>query len=129
MLLNKNPFSGVVFDGADPYASVAVAPSARNTIVLSERIPVGVKAFIRALGNAVQAGGESSLTFRLKFNGQRVYPYDGSLNQWGDPSQLQNLPARIPVAQGTIVSVECDNSDAANTWTATARVWLEYEQF
>lgn len=85
------------------------------------------KGFIRALGNAVAAGGEGQVTFRLLINGGRVYPYDGSQSQWGVPSLMEDLPQRIPVPAGALVEVQADNADTANDWEATVRVWMEYE--
>lgn len=118
----------------DAYSSASVVASAGNNVVapvkvVSFRVQVGRRAYIRALGNVVAAGGEAFVTFRLLFNGARQHPYDGSQNQWGDPALLQDLPRWLPVPAGALVEVECANSDAANAYTATARVWVEYEDF
>lgn len=117
----------------DIYNSASVAANAGDgattapVTIASKQLKYGRKAFIRSLGNAVQSGGTNVVTFRLLVNGQRLYPYDGSQNQWGDPALMQDLPARIEVPGGAVVAVQCDNSDGANAWVATARVWVEYE--
>jgi len=123
-----------IVDFDDKYLSANIPVNAGNgTIapgtVLSFNTRTGKQAFLTKLGNAVQAGGESSITFRVLVNGARLHPYDGSQNQWGDPSLLQGLPVRIALPQNALIKIECDNSDTANIWTATARVFVEYEDF
>lgn len=98
-------------------------------VIASKRLKMGCKAFLRALGNAVQPGGETYLTFQIRVNGAALYPYDGSNNQWGDPALLQDIPQRVDLGQGALLEVVLFNSHATDTFSATARVWVDYENF
>jgi hypothetical protein len=123
-----------VIDFDDQYASASVSANAGNNVVapatiISFRTKTGKKAFLTKIGNAVQAGGESFITFRLLQNKARIYPYDGSQNQWGDPAWLQPLPYRIELPSNALIEITCDNSDAAIAYIATARVFIEYENY
>jgi hypothetical protein len=123
-----------VTDYQDLYNSAAVTASAGTdgnapVTVVSDRVRVGSRAFLAKLGNAIQAGGENYVTFRLLLNGSRLWPYDGSQNQWGDPANLQDLPARLELPQGAMIQIQCDNSDPSNAYVATARLFIEYEDF
>lgn len=124
-----------VIDFEDQYVTATVPLNSGNgtTVatfkLISFRLKMGCAAFIRALGNAAAAAGQGALKFRLKVNGSPIFPYDGSLNQWGDPALLQDLPRRIPVPQGALIEVEVDNSDGANAFAGTARVFVDYENF
>jgi len=124
-----------LLDKEDQYVSAAVPINSGDGLttapfkLISFRTRIGCRGFIRALGNVAAPGGETSLTFRLLFNGARVFPYDGSQVQWGDPALLQDLPQRIEVPQGTTVQVQVDNSSGTDAYVATARVWVDYEDF
>lgn len=117
-----------IYNNASVTASAGTAGNAPVTVI-SDRIRIGKRAFLSKLGNAVQAGGENYITFRLLLNGSRLWPYDGSQNQWGDPANLQDLPSRLELSQGAMIQIQCDNSDGANAYVATARLFIEYEDF
>ena len=127
--VRTKPVTGV----EDPYVTALVPANAgMGTVapkkIFSVRLRTGVKAFLTKIGNAVQAGGESSVTFYLLLNGNaRVHPYDGSQNQWGDPANMAELPERIPLPQGGLLECYANNSDVANSYNATARAFIEYE--
>lgn len=122
-----------IVDKEDQYRTLTVPAKSGNMTdtapfkLLSFTTRHGRRGYIRSLGNAVAAGGESVLTFRLLFNGAFQYPYDGSQDQWGDPAHMQDLPQRIEVPQGTLVEVQVDNSDPTDDFAATARIWMDYE--
>lgn len=123
-----------IIDYQDLYSNATVTAAAGTAgnapvTVIADRVRVGKRAFLAKLGNAVQAGGESYITFRVLLNGSRLWPYDGSQNQWGDPANLQDLPSRLELSQGALIQIRCDNSDPSNSYVATARLFIEYEDF
>lgn len=117
-----------IYSSGNVIANAGIAGNAPVTIA-SDRTRVGKRVFLSKLGNAVSPGGDAYVTFRLLINGSRFWPYDGSNNQWGDPSNLQDMPFRIELPQGALVEIKCDNSDTTNQYEATARIFIEYEDF
>lgn len=123
-----------IIDVDDKYATVtaAVATGATTptrTTVLTLQSKPGKSSYLYFLGNAIQAGGEAYVTFRLLINGASYYPYDGTLNQWADPSSNIELPIQYEIPVGSKVEIVADNSDTGNTYSATARIRIAYVDF
>lgn len=118
-----------VIDFDDQYNTIDAAADTADQAVVSFRTKTGKRPYLVALGNGIGAGGAALVTFRLLQNKQRIYPYDGSLNQWGDPTNLQRLIKRIELGQNALIEVMVDNADPANTFESTARLLVEYEDF
>jgi len=118
----------------DIYTTATVPAKAGNNvvapaIVASTRLRIDAKPFLKSLGNAVQPGGESVISFFIRVNGAKLYPYDGSNNTWGDPQNPSELPARIQLPRGALFEIMATSTDAANSWRATGRAFIEYEDF
>lgn len=92
----------------------------------------GRRARLVHVGNAVDAGGETSLTFHVHVNGSRVSvpPYDSFQQAMGltyDGYSRIAVPIELP--QGALIEVVVDNSAAGTDYNAFARVRIEYEDF
>lgn len=118
--LNPNPI-----DPVEAYGTVTVEAGATQELC-SIRIRTGCRARLYAIGNGVQAGGESSVRFQLLQGDAPVIPYDGSVNQWGDPSSPPVVRGEIYFAQGSLVKIVAVNS-GGSSYDATGRIMVDYE--
>lgn len=125
-----------VVDRDDRIGTVNVAASGVATPVVWGdtglnyfRTRTGRRARLTFLGNAVDPGGESFITFHVLVNGAKLLPpYDSftqalgeTFNGWASLS----LPVELP--QNAMVQVIADNSDSANAYNVYNRVRIEYE--
>jgi hypothetical protein len=117
-----------VIDYDEYYATVTAATSA-TTRVFKNTVKPGKQPWLSFISNAIQAGGGDLVTFRLLVNGSPWYPFDGSLNQWAPPESNYDLPVPYILPTGCTVEVIAINSDASNTYAATARVRIFYTDF
>lgn len=96
------------------------------------RTRTGRKARLVFLGNAVDAGGESVITFHVKVNNVLLPPpYESFQQAMGttyDAETRLAVPVELP--QNALVEVLCDNStdpSSGTDYNAYARVRVEYE--
>ena len=130
MALDAFIYPRPVIDSEDFYpVPAAVLAGAVGQVVLTAQLKAGKRAYVRAIGNDVDAAGVTFITFRLLVNGSRRYPYDGTLNQWGPPQLMQELRPRLELPQLATIQVVCDNADAVNAYNVAARIQVEYEDF
>ena len=114
-------------DDASPYAS-ATAATADRTTILTHELKNGKRPFLLAFRNSISAGGETYCAFSLLLNGVPLEDFDRVFNQVAAPEDQQgNMLRRRELPQGATLSVVVDNSDAANTYVATAKVEVAYE--
>lgn len=129
----KIPNTAIIdYDEKYATATAAVAASASvptRTTILTLQVKPGKQAWLQFLGNAVQAGGDTFMTFRLLVNRSPYYPFDGSLNQWAPPESNFDLPVAYELPTSCEVQIVVDNSDASNTYTGTGRIRIVYTDF
>ncbi len=118
-----------IIDYDERYETVTAAVSATTDVIAAFRVKPGKKAWLKFLGNNVQAGGADKITFRFLVNNVPYYPFDGSLNQWADPQSNFNLPVTLELPTSCTVGVSATNSDSGVTYTATARIKIVYSDF
>lgn len=92
----------------------------------------GRKARLVFVSNDAGSGGDAYLTFHIYVNGNPIQsaPYNSfslSVGETYNPSGRMSVPVDLP--QGALIEVLVDNSDAANAYTATVRLRVEYEDF
>lgn len=94
----------------------------------SLRTRTGQKARLVFVGNAVDAGGESVVTFHVLINGTLLpSPYDSFQQALGvtyDPQSRNSVPLDLP--QNALIEITADNS-SATAYNAFARMRIEYE--
>lgn len=80
------------------------------------------------VGNAVDTGGETKVTFHIKINGTRLQPpynsFQQALGVTYDGWSSLSVPLDLP--QGAMIEVTADNSDST-TYNAFVRLRVEYE--
>lgn len=93
------------------------------------RTRTGHKARLAFVGNNVDPGGESVVTFHIYVNGNQLQPpYDSFTQALGityDPSGRLVAPVDLP--QNAMIEVRADNTDPATDYNAFIRLRIEYE--
>jgi hypothetical protein len=118
----------------DMVQNTVIAVSAIKTVLLSIKIPLGVRGVLQRFGWTVNAPGITQLTFGLYLNEELVMPggkYIGSspraVNDYNpcgsslDPNKLEKAP--IPLPPGATISIRVSNPSAVNTFLASGRLW------
>jgi hypothetical protein len=133
VFINQNP----VIDSDDKVGSASITHGAGEIPLVYEdgldyfRTRTGRRARLVFTGNAVDAGGESVITFHVYANGVRLPPPHASFQQalgaTYDPQSRLAVPVNIP--QNAYVQVKAENSHATDDFTAYVRVRLEYEAY
>ena len=95
------------------------------------RTRTGSRARLTFFGNAVDAGGESVVTFHVYVNGNRLPPpldsFQFALGETFDPQSRLGYPIELP--QSAIVEIAAENSSSTTDYNAFGRVRIEYEDF
>lgn len=123
-------------DYGSPYESAvlavatgtAEAPVPTRTTILTYQVKNGKRGFLRAVRNTISAGGGDLVAFSVLLNGNALENFDRIKNQIAAPEdQKGNLLFRLPLPQGSTLSVVADNYDTANTYVGTAKLEIGYE--
>ena len=132
VFINQKPaidfddFVGSVSNGPSSNANAIKWQSPGQTYF---RTRTGQKAYLVFIGNAVDPGGESKITFHVRVNGAFLRPpYDAFTQAMGETyNGWATLFARIELPQNAMIEVISDNSDGVNTYVSYARARIEYE--
>lgn len=126
-----------VVDSDDKTATVnAVASTNGQKLVFDSdgqtffRTRTGRRARLAFVGNAVDSGGETYITFHIYSNGNLLRaPYNSFQQALGETfkgSERLQVPIELP--QNAMIEITVDNTDT-NAYHAFARLRVEYEEF
>ncbi len=96
------------------------------------RTRTGRRAFLTFVGNAVDAGGATQITFHLKVNGNRIarQPLDSFSQAMGETyNGWAQWIVRISLPENAMVQLSAENADTGNTYGVYGRIRVEYEDF
>lgn len=111
-------------NGDDRFLTVSVPSGGAETTVLTFRTRTGQRCFIVMLGTNT-AGSPNNITWNLKSEGAKVFPYSDFQVSPSDPSVWKYLPWPIEVPQNAEISVTARNAGASSS-NCTARVIVYY---
>ncbi len=117
-----------IIDYDETYNTVSAVNSA-TTEIMSLQLKPGKRPYLIFVGNAISSGGGNVVKFKLQVNQADFYPFDGTLNQWAPPESNYDIPVPLELPTSCSVRVVAVNSDATNSYDATARVRIVYVDF
>lgn len=122
-------------DRDDKVASASIAASTTTKLTFSDgttnfRTRTGRKGRLTFVGNDVDAGGETYLTFSILVNGARISDpllssFQQAIGETFDPSSSLSVPLELP--QNALIEVSVTNSNGSTAYNAFIRLRVEYE--
>lgn len=110
----------------DRFGSVSVPSGGAETTVATFRTRVGLRCFVVALATNTE-GSPSDITWNLKVDGSKFFPYADFNVSPADPSLWDYLPWPLEIPQNAEVSITARNAGAA-TVVCTGRVVVMYTE-
>lgn len=115
-----------VCDFDDKFGLVSI-PAGTTTDILNFRTKTGKHAFLVGLSTAAESAGIQYLTYDVKQDTSKIWPY-GSINvQLSDPAIWSFLPFPISLNQNALIQVSATNAGPA-AYNATARLMIYYAE-
>lgn len=125
-----------IIDFQDKVGSATISASATGTKLTFDNSQTffvtrtGARPFLAQVANAVSSGGEDKITFHVYVNGNRIakVPFDNFQQALGETYRSDGrLASPLELPQGALIEVLADNSDGSTSYSAFARLRVEYE--
>lgn len=127
-----------VLDADDKVGSATIPKTGASTALTFDNnldyfyTRTGSRGRLVAVGNDVDAGGTSHITFHIHVNGSRIakIPFDNFTQALGavyDTNSGRIPPIDLP--QGAHIQVVCENNDTTTDYGAYIRLRVEYEDY